>query len=54
MTLGERIQGANKKLNEMFGTKYKGAMMRFKHTFMYKSWEVKRTYQDIYEAISMQ
>ena len=54
MTLGDRVKSLRARLNENFGTRYKTTMMRFKSTFVYRSYDVKRAYQEIYEAISGQ
>ena len=51
MSLGDTFKGWRSTFMENFGTRYKTTMLKFKSTQVYRTWEIKKSYQEIYQEL---
>jgi len=51
MAIGDKIGSLRSTFNDNFGSTYKRTMLRFKSTFVFRSFDVKRAYGEIGDSV---
>lgn len=51
MSLGDTLKSWRTGFMTNYGTTYKNAMLTLKQTFVYRSWEIRKCYREIFEEL---